>query len=177
MLDSILKFIADYRIGDLSSIFGLFISLVGFAFTIWGIMRTKKAAEAAKESALQVQNDLRKLDIIMEFSAAITMMDEIKRHHRGENWHILPDRYSAMRKKLITIKSTYNDLTENQKKVLQSAINQFKSMETTVEKALGKKTSPNNRAKFNEIISNESDKLNEVLSEIKIKMEVMNYGR
>jgi hypothetical protein len=177
LLENILKFIVEHSIGDLASILGLFVSVIGFAFTIWGVSRSKKAAEAAKESAMQVQNELRKLDIIIDFSTVITMIDEVKRHHRGANWHILPDRYSAIRKNLISIKSTYKNLTENHQKVIQGAISQIKTMESTIEKSLSGKNQTPNIAKLNEIITNESDKLNEVLADMKSNMEIENYGR
>jgi hypothetical protein len=173
----VLKFIGDYRLGDFASFLGLLVSLVGFGFTLLQLHRTKAVAEAAKNAANQTQEKLRNFDTVMDFSSVITMMEDIKRHHRGNNWYILPDRYSALRIKLVAIKTTYTNLTDNQQTVLQSAIQQFKSMEGTVERALARKSAPANFPKLNEIVSNEIDKLNEVLTEIRNQMEITNYGR
>ena len=163
--------------GDFASLFGLLVSVIGFGFTLFQLHRTKAVAEAAKNAADQMQEKLRNLDTVMDFSSVITMMEDIKRHHRGDNWFILPDRYSALRIKLAAIKATHTNLTDNQQTVLQSAIQQFKDMEGTVERALAKKSTPNNFPKLNEIVSTEIDKLSEVLTEIKNQMEVTNYGR
>lgn len=171
MLNGILKFIGDYRLGDFASLLGLIISFVGFGLTLFQLHRTKAVAEAAKEAANQTQEKLRNLDTVMDFSSVITMMDEIKRHHRGNNWIILPDRYSELRTKLVAIKITHSNLTNEQQSVLQNAILQFKTMEVTVEKALSKNSIPTNFAKFNDIVSTEIDKLNEVLNDIKKHMQ------
>ncbi len=163
---------ADYNLGDLASFLGLLVSLVGFGFTLLQLKRTKAVAQAARDAANATQENLRNLDTIMDFSSVITMMEEIKRHHRGKNWYILPDRYSELRKKLVAIKATYTTLSAQQQIILQNAVVQFKSMEETVEKTLSKDLIPPNFAKFNVTVSSEIDKLNEVLVEMKNQMEV-----
>lgn len=176
LLEQILKTIADFRIGDISSIVGLFISVIGFAVTIWGVIKSKNAAESTKETAEKMQKDLRRLDTIVDISSVVGIMEEIKRHHRNNNWIILPDRYSSLRGKLVLIKSTHNDLTDKQKTFLQSAIQQSKLIEENVEKALSKNLEPQNFAKLNKLLSDEIDKLNEVMAEIKNQMELEKYG-
>ena len=37
--------------GNLASVFGLVISIVGFFFTIWGVIAAKNAAQRAEEAA------------------------------------------------------------------------------------------------------------------------------
>jgi hypothetical protein len=151
------------------------LSVLGFTVTIWGVLRSKKAAEAAATSANQTQERLRNLDTVMDFSSAITIMEEIKRHHRGNNWHILPDRYSTLRGKLISIKSD-NAVLEKHKTAIQNAISQFSDMERNVEKSL-QDSSQLKIAKLNDIVSVQIDSLNEVLSEIKSQVKINNYGR
>jgi hypothetical protein len=150
----------------------LLVSFFGFGFTIWGVLRSKAAAEAAKTAALQTQKDLKHLDTIMDFSTAITIMEEIKRHHRSGNWQILPDRYSALRQKLISIKSNHADISEIHALALQSAIQDFSDMEKDVERALMRNVKPTKVSRFNEIVSNQIDALNVVLIDIKNQMEV-----
>jgi hypothetical protein len=86
-----LAWIAEYRIGDLASIAGVLIALVGFGLTLRGVRKTKSAAQSAAIAAEVTRNSIRRLDTVVDFSAAITILDEIKRLHRGGQWMLLPE--------------------------------------------------------------------------------------
>jgi hypothetical protein len=79
-LEQIMQFASQW--GDLSSIVGLFLAIIGFGFTLWGVWRSKSAAEAARDAAQKAKDAIVHLQTIMDFSAAIIMMEEIKRLHR-----------------------------------------------------------------------------------------------
>ena len=93
-------------------------------------------------------------------------MNEIKRLHRAEAWVILPDRYAALRNMLISIRSTNPDLQVEYRTAIQSALQQFSAIEKTVERSLASNKPPTNRAKLNEIVSVQVDRLIEILEEI-----------
>lgn len=162
--------------GDIASVVGVIISLIGFAVTIWGVLRSKTAAQRAKEEVTKVQETILKVDLVMEFSEAVTIIDEIKRLHRAAAWGILPDRYSALKRILISIRSANPDMSDTHKTSVQSAIQNFTDIEKKVERALTSQTSPPNVAKLNEIVSLQLDKLNEVLAAIKQEVRVEKHG-
>ena len=166
-----LKIILErYSLGDIASILGLLITIIGFIITFIKVRQSKNAAELAQEISLKLRDDLQRTDTVIEFSSAITSMDEIKRLHRKGAWEILPERYTALRKSLITIKSNNDNLSNEQMQKIQSAIQNLKSIEEQVDTAIIRKKEPENVDKLNKIIALQTDKLTEVLIEIRNKI-------
>jgi hypothetical protein len=116
-----LKWIGDNRVGDLASIAGVAISIIGFVITVIGVCRSKDAAEQAKVAAEAARDSVRLLDTLVDFSAAISILEEIKRAHRHGHWPVLPDRYAAIRKILIVLRSSTRDLSDKHQAVIQNA--------------------------------------------------------
>ncbi len=166
-MDKIVNFLIEFNLGILSSVIGLLFVIIGFFVTVINVLRSKKASEKAEEAAVQVMDNMRKFDTITEFSSAISAMDEIKRLHRQKAWDILPDRYSFLRKSLISIKTTNPNMLKEYQSALQTAITNFSSIEDQVEKANLQKKSPPDIAKLNKVVSKQIDKLHQILTEIK----------
>ena len=156
----ILQWLERTRAGDFASIIGVLISLVGFVITI-------RAANAAREAAHAALDRVQKFESIVDLSAVITILEELKRVHRQENWAILPDRYAATRKQLIALREAASDSKESLNKILQKAIVNLKIAENIVEKHLHNKTKRPNVAEFNSIISDDIDDLITMLSTLK----------
>ena len=156
-MDKIVNFLIEFNLGILSSVIGLLFVIIGFFVTVINVLRSKKASEKAEEA----------FDTITEFSSAISAMDEIKRLHRQKAWDILPDRYSFLRKSLISIKTTNPNMLKEYQSALQTAITNFSSIEDQVEKANLQKKSPPDIAKLNKVVSKQIDKLHQILTEIK----------
>jgi hypothetical protein len=169
MWENIKIFIEQYYLGDLASIISLFIVLIGFALTLRNVVKSVKASEKAEEAVRNIQKEIRKMDTVEEFSSSITAMEEIKRHQRESLWHILPERYSSLRKTLNAIKVANPYLTESHKELIQRAVQQLQIMESQVESANIKSKKPENPARYNEIMSKLIDELYEALIEIKTK--------
>jgi hypothetical protein len=148
-LDTLTKFIEDHW-GDIASVVGVLISLIGFGITIWGVLRSKNAAQRAEEAAKDVRQSLLKVDTVMELSAATTIMEEIKRLHRASAWVVLLDRYSTLRRLLISIKSANPQLADEHLSALQSAVQHFTDIERKVERSITAGNNPPNVASLNE---------------------------
>src|SRR5436190_15719755 len=111
------QWLTDYHVGDLASIAGVAISVVGFAVTLWNVSRSKSAAERAEAAANEARLLVRSYETVADFSAAIAIMEEIKRLHRTGQLEMLLDRYAALRKVLIGVRKlspSVNELMENQ---------------------------------------------------------------
>lgn len=104
---------------------------------------------------------------MIELAAATAVMEEIKRLHREGAWRILPDRYAALRKALVSIRMGKPDLPVDHQSVLQGAIQQFREIEKKVERALADNQPPHNVAKFNEIVSLQIDSITEILGSMR----------
>lgn len=53
-LEQIMQFAGQW--GDLSSVVGLLLAIIGFGFTLWGVWRSKSAAEAARDAAQKAKD-------------------------------------------------------------------------------------------------------------------------
>ncbi len=153
--------------GGLASIMGLAATLLGFAITIIGVYRSKTAAQSARDAAVQTKSLLLYSDAIADISAALGMMEEIRRLHRAGVWQLLPDRYSALRQKLVAVRSANSEMPEDELIVLRKVADEFKAIETRVERALANGNAPPNPAKLNEIVGSHIDAVSEVLVSLK----------
>ena len=149
--------------GDIASLAGLAVGLVGFAVTIIAVWRSKSAAEAAASAAKRTHDALVYVDAIADFAAAVGIMDEIKRLQREGAWRVLPERYSALRQHLIRIIAVEGTVATNDAGVIREAVGQFSDLEKRVENALARGATPANPAKLNEVVSAQVDRLQVVL--------------
>jgi hypothetical protein len=163
-----LGWIVENHVGDLAGIAGVIISIVGFTVTVVGVMRSRTAAERAESASRETRDSIRLLEAVVDFAAAISILEEIKRLHRKAEWSLLPDRYAHIRKLLITLKATNIDLNDSQKTIIQSALANLYSIEAAVERALANPAQLK-AARFNALITTDVDNLLTVLNELKAK--------
>jgi hypothetical protein len=150
---------------------GFVIAVVGFAATLWNVRRSKNAAIRAQEAAQAARDSIRRFETIVDFSTVIALLEEIKRAHREAGVsEVLPERYSAIRKQLIVLRTSSLRLSDDQRAVIQNAIVNLSTMENHIEKALADKaTFP--IAKYNSLVSRDIDKLVDVLTHLKQNQE------
>lgn len=153
--------------GDSASIGGLVVSIVGFVITIYAVFKSKSAALQAAEAATNTKTLLIHSATIADVSAAVISMQEIKRLHRAKAWAILPDRYAALRERLVAIRSSNPAMEAHSVAAIRSAEEQFSKLERRVDRAIADGVDPPGTAKFNEIVSAELDRLQEVLTALK----------
>lgn len=155
---------------DVLTILSLVLTIVGFGITIYNVVRAKRAAKYAQDAVDEVREDILRIDMVAEFSSALAAMDEIKRLHRQKAWDVLPDRYAALRRSLVEIRSANPNLPEHHKVALQSSIVRFRGFESQIEEALVLDEKPSNVAKLNETISEQVDDLQAILTEVKTQI-------
>lgn len=163
----LLKFVTDGHVGSAASVIGLLITIVGFIATLINVRRTRKAAEQAQAAADGVRRQLTRFDAVADVTAAIGVMEEVKRLQRQLAWTVLPDRYAALRKHLISIKTSFGELTETQKTTLQNAIQHFSSIEDHIERLADEDQTQKTAARLNRTVSAQIDALQEVLLQIR----------
>jgi hypothetical protein len=151
------------RWADVSSIIGLFLTIVGFGITIFGVWRSKGAAEQARQAAQAARDSIASYDAVADLAAAMAIMDEIKRLQRHAVWPALPDRYSDLRRRLITIRESEIGFSDEHRRSLQLAIEQFTDLEQIVERAITSRGSPPKPDKLNEVVSSQLDEVHAVL--------------
>lgn len=151
----------DY-IGDLASLAGVAVSIFGFIVTVWNVRRSKSAAERAEAAANEARRAMRAYQTLSDFSAAIAIMEEIRRLHRLGQIDPLLDRYGALRKALIGVRKLSPALTESMEAQIQSAVATLATIEDIVERARAEGNSPD-FAELNHFLSIEIDGLHAVL--------------
>jgi phage shock protein A len=152
-----------------SSITGVLVSLIGFCLTIRNVLQSKKAAEEAKQAAESARSEIHRTDAIIVLAEAATAMEEIKRLQRQNAWAILPDRYSALRNALTAIRASQTQLTVDQKSSLQGAIEQFRSIENKIDRALADEQISANMPALNKIVSQQIEKVTEILTCLRVQ--------
>lgn len=160
--------------GDLANVAGLLVTIVGFGISIFGIWRSKTAAEQARQAAISVKDSLALHGAIADLSAAIGIMGEIKRFQRLNAWGVLPDRYSELRRCLVAIKASESHLNDGQQQKLQLAIQTFADLERKVERAALAEGIPPNPAKLNDIVSGQIDEVHAVLLSVQQLLRLEN---
>ena len=153
MLERLTSEFATYRLTDWAGIFGLFVTIVGFVVTVVNVMRSKRAAEQAERAVNRMRELLGQANALGDFSVAVVIMDEVKRHHRAHAWHLLPDRYSTLRRLLISIRAANPTISDKQKATLQNAIMHFTGMERKIEQVIANQVTSPNVPTLNTIVS------------------------
>jgi hypothetical protein len=171
-MDVLIAWLDQTRAGDIASIVGLLIAVVGFAITIRNVRASRAAAVRAEEAANQARRAIRFFDVVAEISTAIAAMEEIRRLHRDAAWPILPDRYNALRKSLITIRGSDLALSEDQQARIQAAIVYLAELERMVEVSLEEDKTPSNVARWNALASGHILELHSLLLELKSRAGV-----
>lgn len=125
---------------DWYSVIGTTITIGAFAITIHQIAQTKVVVREAKEYAALAERaankavaELRRFEAVVDFSAVISILHEVRRLQRDHVWAALPERYSEARSLLISAREAAKQLNETQKSKIQNAIVNFRELENLVQ--------------------------------------------
>jgi hypothetical protein len=162
-----LAFVLQNHYGDLASIVGLAISIIGFGVTLWAVFRAKSAAQAARDAVKKVSVIEVRTSAVADCSTAIQAMQEIERLHRDRDpWQRLPDRYTDVVRLLIAIKANDGQINEVHKVALTGAISQFQGLKKQVERVLvGKATAAPDQ--MNGIVASQIQRVQEILNHVR----------
>lgn len=153
------QFFADHW-GDLASV-------VGLVIVIWASLTAKNAAEQARDAARQVKERIATLDTLADVSAALGIMEEIKRLQRAGAWPIALDRYSTLRRHLVRVERMNPGLTDQQRQDVLRSVAQLHRAEVKVERGTLAGARALNLASVNRVVSNEIDRMERVMIAIK----------
>lgn len=156
-------------LADWASVIGIIVALIGFYFTIKNVRHSKSVAEKTEEAVNKLREDSIRINFIEECSSAISLMEHIKTIHRQNppSLILLPDKYSTLRKTLISIKNINSDLNSTQKSKIQSSITIIRGVEEKIENALSNDSNDLDMARLNTLISEQIDILQEILTKVK----------
>lgn len=157
---------AENHVGDVASILGVLVALIGFGITAWAAVRAKSAAESAKAAADQIKEKFNKFDAIASISEAIAIIEESKRHLRANIFFIVPDRCGASRRLLIAVRRG-TEFSEVQLAVIQAAVSALADIERRIESTIQKRAAIN-VSRMNKMLTREADNLTQLLADLKV---------
>ncbi len=166
-LKTFVDWLASSTVVGVVGALGLFLTVVGFGFTLYQVRKSRTAAEAAARSANQVRQTIEHFDAISECATAIQALEEIERMHRTGPIALLPDRYAAVKKGLIGISRVTPGPSQTHRTELQDAIAQITTLKNTVEKQISQEDSKVNSSKLNDITSKIIATLTELSAELR----------
>lgn len=159
--DRFLAFVAKNHLGDAASIVGLIIT----CFTFWVADRARKAAETAKEHVLR-------FEATADVARAIAILEETKNlHRRKELWLLLPEKYTAVRKILISLRDGSPKPKKEELTRIQNAVATLLSFEEAVEEALRKYGEPLDSARLNRLTCRQIDDLTTTLMTLRARVD------
>lgn len=162
-----LDWIGRYRVGDLSSMLGVLISVVGFVVTVWNVLRSKAAALQAREAAEEARRAVVYVDVMKQLSRVTSGIGEIKRMHRDNvEPRLLIEKYSYMRSILVEAKNGLDDLSPRQKEDLRKAAEYLGLMEAKAEQAILGDSDLSNAITNNDTLREIEDSLTELLTSV-----------
>lgn len=157
--------------GDLASVMGLLVSIVGFVIAVEQIRSSRRAAEQARDAAAEVRSRFRDLDILAAFTEVLGVLAEIKRLHRANAWNTVVDRYATARRLLVAISHMLRDGKYYDGEEVSMAVHQLLILEPRVERALATSKSPPSISNTNAILSKMEDDLAVVMAVVRTKLE------
>jgi len=145
--------------GDLVSGIGLVITLVTFYIIRRNVLK-------AKNISTQVRKDISIHSSVIDFSSALSTMEDIKIFHRKNAWEILPAKYSSLRSILITVRESNPDMSSENKNIIQSAISTLSNTENIIEQTIQSNIPPTDIPRLNRTISTHIDRLRPILTNL-----------
>jgi hypothetical protein len=178
MLEAAMAFVDAYRLGDLASLVGLVVALVGFAITIRAARRARYAAEVAADAAQQARDQIQAQQSTTSLAGIVSRVEALKALHRNAHseaqWRDMPERYSALRADLRQVRVRYPSLADDQRVIIQRSIETLAALEDWVERAVELGQKPANVARMNGRLARRSDELIDLLHLLQRRLEAGN---
>jgi hypothetical protein len=126
-------------LADIASVFGLLITIVGFAVTIRNVRKARQAAEEARQAARDAVARIAKRLLDEEMSINIQLLMEIETACRDEVWNLAILRGTDVRIRLAKILN-HNDLLHSERDDLNFSLELLHTLMRSLEKLLKGKT-------------------------------------
>lgn len=154
-------------IKDILTIVGLIISIGGFAFAIWQIIKTKKAAFAAKEASINAREALQTNIMLVDMSLYASMIDEIKSFLRNHRYESALIRVTDLISQLIQIRHMEHFSSKESPASFQEIFTQLSILRENLEQIINDPEFPLDIVSVNKILSGNADLLYDIIGKYK----------
>lgn len=166
-MDELAPWVVELHLGSPLGLVGLALSAIGLCLAVWTLHKTRTAAEAAVRAVADLRDSLAKVDRIASCTAALTLLNEIKRLQRSSNWDSLPDRYSELRQLLVQIRGATTSVSPEHQRAIQTVLAHSGIVENQIEEHLARREPRPDAARINQVMSSQADKISEIIVEIR----------
>ena len=166
-LSHVVDALADPKVAGVLGALGLILTIVGFVITIVQVRGSKTAAESAEQAVRTVRSQINQFDAAAECVSAIQILDEIERLHRQGPIQMLPERYNAVRRALILMRTSKPEAVLAYMTQLQDAIAQLATLKDTSDKLIGQGATGLDVAKSNRVTTKIIDNLTQLSGELR----------
>jgi hypothetical protein len=150
---------------------GSLASLIGLPIAIWQIVKTRHAAEAAKEASLKTQKDISRNLLISDIATCVKHVEEIRLYLRDESYEIAQIRINDLNSQLIQTEEGLKVLNPKHQTDFQAVILEITKIRDDFRKKLNRNSAKINKVRINNQLDIVSDSLNKIIGEIRIFVE------
>jgi hypothetical protein len=151
---------------DMVSVLGLIISILGFAYTVVQVKRSRTSADQARDAVARMQKAIVHIDTVKELAEVLANLGEIKRHIRIEKLTFSPELCSSAYGKLRKLQTASDDLSDEQRDVLAGVIAKLIDLERRMNVVVLGSGKLTNEANLLTMLSEEEGRLNGLLTRI-----------
>lgn len=108
--------------GLVLGVWGILLSLGGFALTIWQLRKTQTATVAATRAVNELKSRLASYDAVVEVQKAIAFVQETQRHIRIPSWESANVSYSGAREAVLRLAEMPSSLKVDERNSLSSIL-------------------------------------------------------
>ncbi len=153
------------------SIIGSFLSLLGVIIALVQISKTRRAAEAAKDAAIQTQKAISQNLLLSDVSICLRNAEEIKSFVRIGKYESALIRVTDLISQLIQIREVLDSSNHPHQIQFDERLSQLVIIRTDFEKKLTKSSAKINVVQVNSQLSEISDDLDKLIGKTKITVK------
>jgi hypothetical protein len=157
------------RAGAIASIAGVVVSALGLTFAIYLARGAKTAAQSAQQAAKEALEAVNKQVTSHDLERAIGYLTRLKDWHTQGQWEVALTHYRQVRSLLTDLQSGLL-LKLDERNVVFEAIQQVRTMEDSVERAVRAGDQPDRSQNFNRQLNRIQSELEGVVSRVRFDM-------
>ena len=119
--------------GDLSSVAGVIVSIIGLTWAVIVARGARSSAEAAKQATLDTKDSIGKHLLAIDLERAINIIERLKLLHRNENWEAALENYQTLRAMLSAITARYPANESELRERISKATESISAMELEID--------------------------------------------
>ena len=127
-----MDFLSDHW-GNIFSVIGVVVSVVGLAWAILEAQGAKSAAQAAEQATIETRDSIGRHLVTIDLERAVSLIQRLKLLHRESRWEGALEQYHPLRAIISDIVSRYPELEVEVREDLTRARTSLSHMENSVE--------------------------------------------